>query len=83
MKSPVIRLATTLLSTAPAVIGVVGFSTSAAIKTRLSVFQTHLEEANRKTSEITASRNDSSSAREGTRKASRSSGSRSRASSSI
>jgi uncharacterized protein (TIGR03437 family) len=53
MKSPSIRLVTILLSTALAVIGVAGFSTSAAIQARLNIFQTHLEEANQKTPEIT------------------------------
>lgn len=53
MKNPSIRLATILLSTALAVIGVVGFSTSAAIQARLNIFQTHLEEANQRTPELT------------------------------
>ena len=53
MKSTKVRLMSVLLSTALAIAGLVGFSTSASMQARLTIFQTHLEEANQKTPEIT------------------------------
>jgi uncharacterized protein (TIGR03437 family) len=53
MKCPRANLLSVLFLTALAIAVIAGVSTSSAMQARLNIFQTHLEEANQKTPEIT------------------------------